>query len=275
MRSYFYNRMLSFIDMGHIRLIVSSGVHVPMSGASTDLSRSSNKLLAGLSLADMALLQPLLEWSELPARTVIEAKNQPVDRIHFLESGILSIVASASGDRQVEIGIVGREGMSGMACILGAVQSPNMSIIQLPGTSLHIGCADLRRILAQSRTLRSRFGRFVQSFFVQVSQTALATGKANVEQRLARWLVMAHDRIDGDFLPLTHEFLSTMLGVRRAGVTMALHNLEGEGLIRATRGTIAIADLEALIAYTHGLYGISEREYERLLGTPLAKAWAA
>lgn len=248
---------------------------MPMSGASTDLSRSSNKLLAGLSLADMALIQPLLEWSELPARTVIEAKNQPVDRIHFLESGILSIVASASGDRQVEIGIVGREGMSGMACILGAVQSPNMSIIQLPGASLHIDCADLRRILAQSRTLRSRFGRFVQSFFVQVSQTALATGKANVEQRLARWLVMAHDRIDGDFLPLTHEFLSTMLGVRRAGVTMALHNLEGEGLIRATRGTIAIADLEALIAYTHGLYGISEREYERLLGTPLAKAWAA
>ena len=121
--------------------------------------------------------------------------------------------------------------------------------------------------------MRSRFNRFVQSFFVQVSQTALATGKANVEQRLARWLIMAHDRVDGESLPLTHEFLSIMLGVRRAGVTVALHNLEGEGLIRATRGAITITNPDALIAYTDGLYGIAEREYERLLGTPLAKAW--
>lgn len=244
-----------------------------MSGAPTDLSHSSNKLLTGLSRADMALIQPLLMWDELPARTVIETRDRPVERIHFLESGILSVIASASGDRQVEIGIVGREGMSGMACILGAGQSPNTAVIQMTGSSLSIGCSDLQRIMETSCSLRSRFSRFVQSFFIQVSQTALATGKGNVEQRLARWLVMAYDRGESESLPLTHEFLSVMLGVRRAGVTVALHHLEGQGLIRATRGVITITDLEALIAYADGLYGIAEREYERLLGTPLAKAW--
>ena len=84
-----------------------------MSGALTELSQSSNKLLTSLSQTDMALIQPLLIWSELPARTIIEGKDRPVDRVHFIESGILSIVASASGDRQVEIGIVGREGRCG------------------------------------------------------------------------------------------------------------------------------------------------------------------
>lgn len=244
-----------------------------MSGDPTDLSHSSNKLLTGLSAADIALIQPLLTWSELPARTVIETKDRPIERVHFLESGILSIIASAAGDRQVEIGIVGCEGMSGLACILGAGQSPNMAIMQLSGSSLSIACADFRQVLEKSRSLRLRFNQFVHVFFIQVSQTALATGKANVEQRLARWLLMAYDRGESESLPLTHEFLSVMLGVRRAGVTVALHSLEGEGLIRATRGVITITDVEALIAYTDGLYGIAEREYERLLVTPLAKAW--
>ena len=245
-----------------------------MPGVLTDPSKKiSNKLLTGLSRADMALIQPLLVWGELPARTVIEARDRSVDRIHFLESGILSIVASALGDRQVEVGIMGREGMSGIPCILGSDQSPNTAIVQLSGSSFSVDGADFKRILTKSRSLRARFNRFVQSFFIQVSQSALATGKANVEQRLARWLVMAYDRGDSESLPLTHEFLSIMLGVRRAGVTVALHNLEGEGLIRATRGVITLTDVEALIAYTDGLYGIAEREYERLLGTPLAKAW--
>ena len=244
-----------------------------MSGAPTDLSHSANKLLASLSKADMALIQPLLIWDELPARTVIEARDRPIERVHFLESGILSIIASASGDRQVEIGIVGREGMSGLACILDAEQSPNVAIMQLSGSSLSIACADFRQVLEESRSLRSRFNQFVHTFFIQVSQTALATGKANVEQRLARWLLMAYDRSEGESLPLTHEFLSVMLGVRRAGVTVELHNLEGEGLIRATRGVITITDVEALVSYTDGLYGVAEREYERLLGAPLAKAW--
>ena len=243
-----------------------------MSGVPNDLSKSSNKLLAGLSHADMNLIGPFLSWHELPVRTVIEAPEQPVTRIHFLESGLLSIVATASQDRQVEVGIIGREGMSGIPCIVGAEYSSNTAIIQLPATSLSMDCADFQMVMEKNPAIRQRFSRFVQAFFIQASQTALATGKAHVEQRLARWLAMAYDRGDGDSLPLTHEFLSTMLGVRRAGVTVALHNLEGAGLIRATRGAVTITDLNALISYTDGLYGVAEQEYERLLGTPLAKS---
>lgn len=244
-----------------------------MSGVPRDLSQSKNRLLAGLSPEDMKLIRPALEWHQLPVRTVVEARDQAINRIHFLESGILSIIATASHDRQVEVGIIGREGMSGMACILGAERSSNTAIIQLAGSSLSIDCAHLNAVLQKSPALRRRFSLFVQSFFIQVSQTALATGKGNVEQRLARWLAMAYDRGDSDSMPLTHEFLSTMLGVRRAGVTVALHNLEGAGLIRATRGIVAIVDPLALIDYADGLYGIAEQEYERLLGAPLAKAW--
>lgn len=243
-----------------------------MSGVPSNLSTSSNKLLAGLTAQDKAAIQPLLRYEELPFRTVIEPRDQSIERIHFLESGLLSIVASASRDRQVEVGIIGREGMSGMPCIMGGGQSPNIGIIQFPATSLSISCTDLTALLAEKDSLRDRFSRFVQAFIVQMAQTALATGKANVEQRLARWLLMAHDRGNGESLPLTHEFLSEMLGVRRAGVTVALHNLEGEGLIRATRGVVTITDLDALVAYTDGLYGVAEAEYERLLGAPLSKA---
>lgn len=246
-----------------------------MSGVPRDLSQSKNRLIAGLSPEDMKLIRPALEWHQLPVRTVVEARDQAISRIHFLESGILSIIATASHDRQVEVGIIGREGMSGMACILGAERSSNTGIIQLAGSSLSIDCAHLNAVLEESPALRHRFSLFVQSFFIQVSQTALATGKGNVEQRLARWLAMAYDRGDSDSMPLTHEFLSTMLGVRRAGVTVALHNLEGAGLIRATRGIVAIIDPLALIDYADGLYGIAEQEYERLLGAPLAKAWNA
>ncbi|MBB4641975.1 Crp/Fnr family transcriptional regulator [Rhizorhapis suberifaciens] len=246
-----------------------------MSGVPSDLSQSKNRLLAGLSPDDMDLIHPFLEWHELPVRTVIEARDQAITRIHFLESGILSIVATAAPDRQVEVGIIGREGMSGMPCILGAGGSTNTGIIQLAGSSLSIDCAHFHSVTEKSPAMRRRFSNFVQSFFIQVSQTALATGKGNVEQRLARWLAMAHDRGYNDSLPLTHEFLSTMLGVRRAGVTVALHNLEGAGLIRATRGIVTIVDLPALIDYADGLYGIAEQEYERLLGAPLAKAWNA
>src|SRR5688572_11512262 len=122
-----------------------------MSGAPTDLSHSPNRLLTGLSDADTALIRPLLTWGELPARTVIEARDRPIERVHFLESGILSIIASAAGDRQVEIGIVGREGMTGLACILDAGQSPNMAVMQLSGSSLSIACADFRQIMEESR----------------------------------------------------------------------------------------------------------------------------
>lgn len=241
-----------------------------MSDRPADLPRSTNKLLAGLSRADHELLQSRLRPEALPFRMVVEFPQQIIDRIYFPESGLISVMASTLQDRKVEVGIIGFEGMSGLAVVLGADRSPNTSLVQLGGTSLSIETEALKDAMAASGPLRERLMLFAQAFFVQASQTALANGKANIEERLARWLLISHDRIVGDELPLTHEFLSIMLGVRRAGVTVALHNLEAEGYVRAARGKVTIVDRDGLRAFADGLYGVAEAEYERLLGTPIS-----
>ncbi len=231
-----------------------------------DLSRSPNRLISGLESDDQALLKPYLSRGNIPFRCVLEKPNRPIERIHFIESGFASLVASTSGDRTLEVALIGREGMTGIAYILGTDRSPNECVIQVEGTSLSLDVEAFSSALQMSTTLRDRLLLYVQALFIQASQTALANGRAQVEQRLTRWLVMAHDRIDGDELALTHELLAVILGARRAGVTVALHNLEGEKLIRSTRGVVTVLDRERLENYADGLYGVAEAEYERLLG---------
>ena len=242
-----------------------------MISGSIDLTNTSNILLAGLSAADKACIRPFLRRFDLAVRTTLEAQNMPVDTAHFVESGLVSMVASTTQDRRVEVGIIGREGTTGLPLLLGSVQSPNASIVQIAGTSLGIDRQRLTGLMETRPELNHRLALFVQSFIVQISQTTLANSKANVDQRLARWLLMVRDRTDGDRIPLTHEAVSIMLGVRRAAVTVALHNLESEHFIRASRGLITIRDHERLRTYANGLYGVAEGEYERLLGTSLSR----
>lgn len=241
-----------------------------MISGSIDLTNTPNILLAGLSAADKAVIRPFLRRFSLDVRTTIEGRNMPVETAHFVESGLVSIVASTTQDRQVEVGIIGREGTTGLPLLLGSVQSPNTSIVQIAGTSLGISRQKLTGLMEARPGLHHRLDLFVQSFIVQMSQTTLATSKANVDQRLARWLLMARDRVDGDRIALTHEFISIMLGVRRAAVTVALHNLESEHFIRASRGVITIRDYEGLRTFANGIYGVAEVEYERLLGTSIS-----
>lgn len=240
-----------------------------MSDSPIDLRRTPNKLLSGLSSDAMLLMQPMLERHELPFRAVIQLPDEVMHHAYFIESGVVSMMASTSQDRRVEIAIVGREGMVGTMIVLGTDQSPNGGIVQVPGTALRITMADLSHAMSANRSIRAWLLLYVQAYLVQISQTVLANSKGNLEQRLARWLAMAHDRIDGDVCEQTHEFLSILLGVRRAGVTVALHHLEGEGLLRAERGTITILDRKGLNIYADGLYGVAEHEYARLLGSPL------
>ena len=123
----------------------------------------------------------------------------------------------------------------------------------------------LRGVMEQSRSVSTCLFRYTQAFLVQVGHTALANARGNIEERLARWLLMAHDRLEGDELHLTHEFLSIMLGVRRAGVTSALHVLESAGFIATGRCSVTIVDRDGLVKSTNGLYGVPEAEFERLL----------
>lgn len=241
-----------------------------MISGSIDLTNTPNILLAGLSSADKEAIQPFLRRFSLDARATLEARNRPVETAHFLESGLVSIVASTTQDRQVEVGIIGREGTTGLPLLLGSTQSPNASIVQIAGTSLGIDSQRLAGLMEARPGLHHRLDLFVQSFIVQMSQTTLANSKANIDQRLARWLLMARDRADGDRIALTHEFISIMLGVRRAAVTVALHNLEFEHLILTSRGVVTIRHYEGLRTFANGIYGVAENEYERLLGTSIS-----
>jgi CRP-like cAMP-binding protein len=227
----------------------------------------TNRLLRRLSAPDFAVLSSNLEPVQLELYKVVVSASKPIEHAYFLESGIVSVVASRADTRVIEVGIYGREGMGGFPLLLGSDQSPHDQYMQLPGAGHRIKTAPFLAAVQQSATLNRLLLRYVHSFTTQTAQTALANSGNNIDERLARWLLMCHDRIDGDVLPLTHKFLSMMLGVRRAGVTDAVHILEGRGLIRAiTNGRIEIRNREKLERLAGAAYGLPEAEYRRLIG---------
>lgn len=231
----------------------------------------SNLPLLVMSDDDRHLLLPNLTDIHLGLRHQLECIHQPVEYVYFIQSGMASMVARAPGGREAEIGVVGREGLSGASCLLGDDMSPFDVFMQIEGHALRLPVDALKCAAAASETLMSLMLRFARALAIQTSFTALVNGQANVGARLARWLLMVHDRIDGDTINLTHEFMAVMLGVRRPGVTIALHELEGEGLIRSLRGAVIIRDREGLIERAAGVYGLPEREYSRLIGAELQR----
>lgn len=232
---------------------------------------SRNRLLAAMPEADAAALAPHLERVPLELRMPIERPGEPIAHVYFPLAGMGSVVAVGDRrrDQRVEAGIFGPEGVSGVPRILGADRSPHECFVQMPGEALRLPADALRAAMDERPGVRRVLLLYAQAWTTQVAHTALAQARAKLEERLARWLVMSHDRAGGCELALTHEFLSLMLGVRRAGVTVATHLLEERGLIQARRGAVAIIDREGLVEAADGAYGVPEAEYERLLG-PLA-----
>ena len=226
----------------------------------------TNRLLASLSSEDFAALQLHLEPVPLPVRQVLIDPNTPIKHIYFPEQGMAS-VTNNSGDGKIEVGVIGREGMVGLPIVLGIDQTPYEHFMQIAGHGWRIAVQDLEQAMAQSSSLHRQLLRYAQASHVQASETAFANANSDVEARLARWLLMCHDRVEGSDIPLTHEFIAMMLGVRRPGVTVALHVLEGMQIIRAKRGVITVLDREKLEELAEEAYGLSEAEYTRLMGT--------
>jgi CRP-like cAMP-binding protein len=219
---------------------------------------SKNRILSSLSTADRALLKPDLKRVELPLRYVLEEANKPITHSYFIEGGLASVVA-ANGGKRLEVGLIGCEGMSGIPIVLGNDRSPHATFMQVAGDGVRIPASKLRQAMSRSRSLERALLRFAHAFMNQTSRTALANGTATLEERLARWLVMANDRLKGNEVPLTHEFLSLMLGVRRAGVTVALNYLQQRALIRLARGQLVITDRKGLEAAANGTYHRPEK----------------
>lgn len=228
---------------------------------------TANLLLRALAPDDYRLLEPALERVRLPLGTVLFEPDRPVDEIHFLESGVGSIIVEQEPGEQVEFGMYGCEGMAGTVRLLGAELSPHRSLIQVgEAVSLRIAADPLLDACRRSHSLHAALLRFVQVLMVQAAYTASSNAHLALPERLARWLLMCHDRVEGDRMELTHEFMATMLAVRRSGVTVTLHTLEGTGAIRSARGAVTVLDRARLREIAGPGYGAPEREYRRLIG---------
>src|SRR5215218_192849 len=177
-----------------------------------------NQLHAGLSPKDFAPLRPHLEPVELELRRVLIEPNEPIEHVYFHERGYTSITTNGQGSK-IELGLIGREGMVGVPVALGVSTAPFQFFVQLAGDGLRMTSHDLEEVMDERPSLHRVLLRYAQVMSVQISGTAFANAEHTVETRLARWLLMCHDRVDGDEIPITHELIAMKLGVRRAGVT--------------------------------------------------------
>ena len=225
-----------------------------------------NHLIATLPEAERARLMNWLTPCDLKRGMVLETPGERIESVYFPTSGVGSVIVTRE-KRSAEAGLFGREGMSGTSLVVDTDVPLNQTTIQIAGKGYKIAADILRDMLDQSPALRHHLLHFVHALMVQTSQTVLSNAKAKLEERLARWLLMCHDRIEGDRIKLTHDILAIMLGVRRAGVTVGTHVLEGKGIIRASRGSIEILDRHGLEAEALQSYGVAEAEYRRLFHT--------
>src|SRR5262245_59365100 len=228
-----------------------------MSAARASSSLNNNRILGNLAQPERELLKPHLKPVALKILQRLEAANRRIESICFIDAGLATVVALGRLERrEAEIAVIGREGMTGVAVILGAELSPHNTLVQVEGHGRCIGASVLRGLMEKSPRLRACLMRYAHVFAVQTGHAALANAQGSIEERLARWLLMAHDRLEGDELHLTHELLSVVLGVRRAGVTTALHQLEKSSLISMSRGRVTVLDRHGLEESTNGLYGV-------------------
>jgi CRP-like cAMP-binding protein len=223
-------------------------------------------LLAALSPEDFALLADDLNPEILERRKPIEKRNTRIERLYFPNQGIISVVAVAD-KIEVEVGLIGCEGVSGIPIVHGDDRSPHTTYVQVPGAGHSISAEALKKAMRKSETLHILLLKYAQAFMVQTNHTAIANAKAKVEERLARWLLMAHDRVPTNDIALTHDFLALMLAVRRPGVTEAIHALQKRKLIYNRKpGCLTVIDRIGLEKAAGPFYGVPEREYKRLIG---------
>ena len=225
-----------------------------------------NRLLHSLPPHELEELQPHMERMTATHGYPFIIPHKPIKYVYFPINALGSLVTILEDGSTVESGSVGREGMVGVPVILHAEMTPMQTLVQIPGDVWRIDANVVREEFDRRRGLYTILNHYVHTLFVVASQSAACNRRHAVEPRLARWLLMSSDGIGSHELALTQEFLATMLGVRRAGVTEAASKLQGENLIRYTRGFVEILDRPALEAAACECYHVVRREYERLFG---------
>jgi CRP-like cAMP-binding protein len=226
---------------------------------------SPNRLLAALSPTEFRRLRPALEPVPLTFKQLLYPPGGPIDFIYFPHSGVASVVADLSGRRTIEVGICGREGAVGAGAILGDPTSPFRVQVQVAGDAMRIDMDAFRTAVRAGGTLHRLLARYHAAYLTLTAQSAACNGMHRIDQRCCRWLLMTHDRMGPESFELTHEFLGTMLGVRRASVSEVLNPLQADGLIGYRRGRVTVIDRPGLERAACECYGFVRAQFDRLL----------
>ncbi|MGH6994560.1 MAG: Crp/Fnr family transcriptional regulator [Candidatus Binataceae bacterium] len=226
---------------------------------------SGNDLLAALAPVAFNRLRPHLRSVKLSLRQIVSPAGDAIRHVYFPETGMISLVQRMADGGVTEVGMIGREGFFGIPLLLGARTGVSEANVQMKGTALRMSAKAFQAAVSRNGDLKARLLRFSHALHGQVTQTAACNARHSLRQKLARWLLTAHDRAAGDELVLSHEFLSMMLGTRRAGVTTALGKMRVAGLIASAAGRVAILDRAGLEAAACECYGVVRAEYRRLL----------
>lgn len=232
--------------------------------ATTDISHRANRLLASLTAADFALLEPELSVVDLVQAEPVFAAGKPASHVWFPHEGVISLVAMDAEGEAVEVATVGREGMTGVALVLGSETMTNDAMVQVKGRGSRLDAGAFQRAVDASPTLKQIMLRYVLAVINQISRNAACNQLHAINKRCARWLLTTHDRVNGDSFGLTQEYLAMMLGVTRPSVSGAAASLQRAGLIEYSRGVIVVVDRPGLEAAACECYRIIEDEFTRL-----------
>ncbi len=220
----------------------------------------ANKILLGLPRKEYKAVFPKLEWVDLPVHTVLNQVAKPIEYGYFMNSGLASVLIVLAGGKSVEVGLAGSEGFVGVPLVAGFKSSSTRVVVQIGGSAFRISAKDLERFLRECPVLERSLQQHSQEMSLQSTQVAACNRLHDVSQRLARWLLMSQDRVGGDVVKLTQEFLAHMLGTRRASVTVAAGVLQKAGLIGYSRGDVKIENRAGLEAATCECYASITRQ---------------
>ena len=244
--------------ISHIRSKPDSSAPPLIDGQTID-----NEILLGLPAGELDAILPQLTFVDLRTHDVLHEAGEPIKFGYFVNRGMISILTVLTEGKSVEVGLTGKDGFVGLPLLVGFSSGPTQAVVQVAGNAFRIGARAITQTVRQSPVLANRLQRYVQVLAMQGTQVAACNRLHEVDERLARWLLMCQDRIGSSFVPLTQEFLAHMLGTRRASVTVAAGILQKAGLITYSRGHVNIVDRTRLEGATCECYAIMQQQGKR------------
>jgi len=215
-----------------------------------------NKILLSVPDAEYRLVRPHLEFIDLPNHLSLHEPHRPAKFVHFPNQGLISLVVELKNGKTVEAGLLGNEGVAGTPAVLGMIRSPLREVVQISGDGFGVRVGSLKEMLPSTPQFQAIMSRYAAGLGMQIAQTAACNRLHKIEERLARWLLIAQDRVDSGILAITHDFLATMLGTDRPSVTLAAGILQKMQIIEYTRGKVTILNRKALESFACECYAV-------------------